>query len=162
MTDKKRSSTGKYSDQATSAQGVGGRHKGSVVSIGGGGYLDVCNKTETDLQAADPRLDELREIGLSASLQRYARAVGFDAFMTLWQIIENDQRNRSRERGLVIQIPRLKTYQRFQRNRFIEALSSEGVNNSKIHLLIKEQFGEAISKRHIDRISKKSREGSET
>lgn len=127
-------------------QGVGGRHSTGSPAPGGGGYLDDCKKI--DFSDSDPRLDELREIGISRVWLNVAHQIGFDAFMEMWKILapERDANN------VKIGIPAISRYDAFQRNRLIEELTTQGMTAKEIRAYLKKNLCESLSIRHIKRI----------
>ena len=63
-------------------RGVGGRLGEGAGRAPGGGYPDIC--TGDGSGVGDPRLDELRAIGLADHWIRVAEAIGVDAFVLVW------------------------------------------------------------------------------
>lgn len=139
-------------------QGVGGRQADPPASPGGGGYQNICTvlnfcATAGTEKKRDPRLDELGAMGLPRTWMRVAEAVGFDAFLQMWRILDADE---SLHDGNMIQaaIRPYRSYLRFQRNRYIETLAALDVPSSVIREMLKRQLGEEISERHIFNLSK--------
>jgi len=154
--DKKRSLTVEYISQAMDQAGVGARHKGRPAPAGGGGYLDNCSKTETDLVANDPRIVELSKIGVSAVLQQVARSIGYDNFMSMWRIVDSNQPTGS-DRSISVSFMRFRAYTKHQRNKMIVTLSEGKIPTREIKQAVLEATGEKLSSRHIRRISTKTR-----
>lgn len=164
MNDEKRSSIGGIlGDQAVSdhrTHGVGGRHEDRATPAGGGGYLDVCSKTDSAFQATadDPRIRELADMGLGSTWLRVAGAVGIENFMRVWLIL--DERNMEVPPGLRdqarIRVPLFSRYLRFQRNKLIISLSADH-SPTEIQKIIKVKLCEDVSTTHISRIIKKNK-----
>lgn len=120
----------------------------------GGGYQDVCTKTGAAVRdgaaaAADPRLDELRLIGLPQPWPRVAKLLGFDAFMLVWQALATVEETGTRDR---VVLPKLATYLRFQRNQLVRSLAADGLSIDEIRAFLIETGGEAPSESHIRRL----------
>ena len=134
-------------------QGVGGRH-GYMSSPGwGGGYLDNYTPPGPLLEARkkialDPRIEELRQMGLNRHWITLAEQLGFDAFMVVWDTLAEMP---TRGTQLVL-VPKKSLYLRYQRNRLIQALADAGKKSPEIHQELKQITGHKVSRRHIDRI----------
>ena len=73
------------------AQGVGARQTNPSASAAGGGYLEIYTFSEFGFRPSeknraaapekDPRLQQLREIGLNHIWQEVAGAIGYDNFI---------------------------------------------------------------------------------
>jgi hypothetical protein len=103
-------------------------------------------------ETRDPRLDELRTMGLQSVWLRIAAAVGVDAFLATWRILDAEPAFRSDDGGLDIRMRSFRSYLRFQRNRYIEALCSAGMTAKEIQDAVHRHLGERINIRHISRI----------
>lgn len=117
----------------------------------GGGYPDFCNISGGDLgapPARDPRLAELRRMGLSRTWLAVAASVGFDIFMIIWRSLAADDALDGRNRVVV---PRLATYYRYQRNQLIRTLSADGMEPGDIRTMLLRETGESLSISHIRR-----------
>jgi hypothetical protein len=143
-----------------STGGVGGRQGDPRPGSGGGGYLDICSNSESDVLAvdADPRFRELEEMGLGSIWLRAAKAVGIDNFLRLWVIL--DEKNMQVPPGLRdqarIRVPMFSRYERYQRNKLIASLS-DNHNPAEIQKIIKKNLGEKVTTTHISRIIKKNK-----
>lgn len=146
--------------------GVGARQVPTPPPPRGGGYPDVC--TVLDFQKkpaaakktappADPRLDELRRMGLPRVWLRVAEAIGIDAFLTTWRILDADPSTWHNETILRIRLRPYRSYLRYQRNRYIEALTAQGLKPDEIQRRLQRQLGETVSHRHITRLGKGDR-----
>lgn len=131
---------------------VGARQAPLRLPGGGGGYQDVYTSRGAAVgapaPAADPRLAELRRVGLPRIWIAIAQAIGFDAFMAAWQILMQhghvDDRNR-------VVVPNLQRYLRFQRNQLIRQLVAEGCGIEEVQEHVREATGEILSESHIRR-----------
>lgn len=110
-------------------QGVGGRQPDTPPPQQGGGYLSSCTisgerPSARSAAATDPRLAELREMGMHPLWIIVAASIGWDAFVRQWEVFSAnmdmlDGRNR-------ITLPSIDTYRRFQRNQTIRSMLRAG------------------------------------
>jgi hypothetical protein len=142
--------------------GVGGRRQDTPPSIGGGGYQDNCNVFEFLANqkkiGADPRMEELAAMGLPEYWLKVADYLGFDAFLGMWRILDDNKNSIPQFSGSNSMAPTLRTYAnylRFQKNRFVETLASQGVGPQEIQKRVQTQLCETISITHIQRITQK-------
>lgn len=154
-------------DSESDSHVVGVRQGESDSQPRGGGYLDECSTSEVthraggknfaDLPPEDVRnaqlLAELDAMGLPRVMLTMAQELGFDAFMRCWQIWDSAPEVLS-DNGytIMLRMPRLKAYQRYQRNRFVETLASMGLPQREIRSKVKAQLGEILSDRHTRRL----------
>jgi len=138
----KRSSTDRIKHQSRHQAGVGARHRQPGRSTGGVGYLTVCNALKSSIQknrAMDPRISQLKKMGLDWKWIRIAESMGFDSFLQMWtmmsELFDND---RSCIRA---SIPHVKKLIRFQRNMVINELHSQGHDIQYIHDEIQTIYG---------------------
>ncbi|MDD4927499.1 MAG: hypothetical protein PHF58_13475 [Methylotenera sp.] len=155
----KRSSEGGIAHLSDHAKGVGGRHTPSPSPPWGGRYLHECTNLNFSPTTAcaikiDPRLEELKQMGLQAVWIAVAEKIGIDNMLNAWQILDQDKTSVSDNGRLLIPLRSYSTYLRFQRNRYIESLSRMGLKPPAIKQIMSEQLGEKISIRHISRLSK--------
>lgn len=119
----------------------------------GGGYQDVCIESGADLRRAgaapDPRLDELRLIGLPQPWPRVARLLGYDTFMLVWQALATVEDAGTRDR---VVLPKLATYLRFQRNQLVRSLAADGLSAEEIRAHLLEVHSDAPTESHIRRL----------
>lgn len=163
MTDKeeKRSSSQGIAqlslDLPATSPGVGGRHSPPPPSTKGGGYQNKCEFFKFSTAAEkkrDPRLDELREMGLQRVWLEVAEAIGVDGFLAVWRILSEDPASIGDVGRIEVAIRSFSAYQRYQRNRYIETLTAQGYTPEQIRRKLIEQTGEQISNRHILRLQK--------
>lgn len=143
--------------------GVGGRRPGPRIPGGGGGYLGGCSTPKisrprlvSSSDVRDPRLDELARMGLQRHWLNVAEAIGVDAFLVMWRVLDAEQSlwRDPPGAGLLIRLRRYESYLRFQRNRYIEALHANGLTSEQIRGSVASNIGENLSERHIDRLCK--------
>ncbi len=126
---------------------VGGRQQALRLAPGGGGYQNVCTAPGDAVGApaapaptTDPRIAELRRVGLPRIWIALAQAIGFDAFVVAWQTLMRhghvDDRNR-------IVVPNLQRYMRFQRNQMIRQLVADGFGIDEVQQKVKDATGES-------------------
>lgn len=132
-------------------QGVGDRQGGARPGRRGGGYLNECTPSEL---WEDAKFRELSDMGLPAFWLRVAREIGLDNFLTLWRMLDKEDSMRSDSDGMVqVQIRPFASYERYQRNRFIESLAAIGLSTQQIRQRVCVELGEELSDRHILRLA---------
>lgn len=130
---------------------VGGRRPARHAPAGGGGYLNGCATSEL---RQDIRLRELSEIGLSATWLGVARILGYDAFVAMWRQLSSDPALRNDDDQIELRLRPFRSYERYQRNRYIDTLAAAGLKPSQIHEMVRLELGEKLSFRHIERLAK--------
>jgi len=101
----------------------------------------------------DHRLAELRATGIANIWIEIADAIGFDAFMRVWSILDRDNLLYGGHRETMrINVPQMRTYLRYQRNSYIRSLATSGLTTVQIRDRIRKDLGERLSIRHLDRI----------
>jgi len=146
----KRSSTDRIKHQSRHQAGVGARHRQMNVATGGVGYLDVYTKIESSIQkkrASDPRITQLKKMGMDWRWIRIAQQIGFDAFIQTWALISDmfeDDRPYVRA-----SIPHVKKLIRYQRNILIRRLHASGHNVRHIQDVIEKTYMISMSRRAI-------------
>lgn len=141
-------------------QGVGGRQAYTHPLSGGGGYLQTCSSFK--LRAAgpektrDPRLEDLRRLGLHHTWQKVAAEIGVDAFLAMWRILDGEEQfhKSSQEHRLEFSLRSYKSFLRYQRNEFIRQLSANKVEPNQIRQRLIDQMGEELDTWTIKRIIK--------
>ena len=158
--DEKRHSTAGIT---TSSPGVGGRQPDPPPSPRGGGYQDNCTvlnfAQKNSAKKCDPRLDELREMGLQRVWLEVAENIGVDAFLQVWRILDADASNMADDGRRLVPMRSYSCYERYQRNRYIEALDALGFTHNAIRDRLQHNLGEKLSTRHISRFSKRAKLG---
>lgn len=136
---------------------MGARQAGSAGWARGGGYLENCGAGE--FQPPDPRMDELRRIGLPRAWLMVAERIGFDAWLDVWRMLSDaDFHAEIRMDTGGTRMPRLRSfasYLRFQRNRYIESLSERGLDAEEIQRAVARNLGESLSPDQISRLMKR-------
>lgn len=137
--------------------GVGVRHGKTSPEGGGGGYPKKCEifKFSEPPKKRDPRIDELRKMGLQKPWIEVAESIGMDAFLKVWRILDSDMTNVGDDGRLLVPLRAYSSYLKFQRNRYIETLTGLGYRPDEIQKMLKKQLCEEISIRHISRIQTK-------
>jgi hypothetical protein len=140
--------------------GVGARQGHFSARQGGGGYLNECTSSEF-LELA--KIQEFEKMGLPAVWIRVAQDIGYDAFLRVWRILDTSADHgevRLSDSGAMIlaSLRRYSSYKRYQRNRWIEELSSRGLKGAAIQCKVKEKLGESIQLDAIYRIAKGRKE----
>lgn len=139
-------------------EGVGGRQEGRACRCGGGGYQNIYPalnfQPKNGEKKRDPRLDELRRIGLPPVWLSVADAIGADAFLEMWRIL--DAKGKVTDGGSMIEakLRPYRSYLRFQRNSYIKALKALGMNPQQIRKALEKQMSERLSITRITHISK--------
>lgn len=154
--DVKRSSGAVMRSEGGLDEGVGGR-QGSKPSLpDGGGYSVNCTKLQAPLGGArggeDPRLVELKKMGLGYRWVNVAYVLGFDAFLLFWEAIDAEIAS-SDLTDRRVHVPLFSTFSRFQRNQLIKSLSAEGLSVKEIREKVRDSLGESVReitiRRHI-------------
>lgn len=136
------------------AQGVGARQPEAHAPGRGGGYLDECTTPQV---WADVKLRELADMGLPRVFLDVASAIGYDNFLTMWRILDSAVELRSDSDSMIeLQMRRFRSFQRYQRNRFIEALAPF-LSESEIHAKVTAELGENITRKHLHKILRRHR-----
>lgn len=110
-------------------------------------------------QAADPRFEELRRIGLPAAWLLVAETIGFDAWLEVWRRLSSEDFNDwvRRDTGGT-RMPTLRSfdsYLRFQRNRYIEALGARGMSVAQVARAVARNLREPLDEKHVAKIMRR-------
>jgi hypothetical protein len=132
-------------------QGVGGRQGRPRRGRRGGGYLHECTSSNVWEVA---KIRELESMGMPGVWLAVAREIGYDRFMAMWRILDRAVHLRSESESMIeVQLRRLSSFHRYQRNRFIESLVASGFGDKEIRETVKAQLGENLSLSHISRLA---------
>lgn len=147
-----RSRTSRIGDLHGLESWVGGRQDDPAQCPKGGGYLDSCNTSWGGMArgARDPRLSDLRALGIGERWLRIAREIGVDEFLTVWRIL--DEANEDGFAGARVRVPLFRSWERRLRNRYILALAASGSGAREIRRRLLRERCEELSERHIHRI----------
>lgn len=142
-------------------QGVGARQGSLPLGSGGGGSPGSCSAFAGALGAPpapapvspgerDPRVEELRQIGLGAVWVRVADAIGYENFLTAWAVMSSnrdfmDGRNRTT-------IPDISLLYRYQRNQLVRSLAQRGLSKKQIFNEVARLTGMALTDHQIEHI----------
>lgn len=141
-------------EEAT-GQGVGARQGHEAARPGGGGYLDECTPAQLWEKA---RFRELADMGLPQIWLEIAHDLGYEAFMRMWRRLDAAEALRSDNNSMIeVKLRRFASFERYQRNRFIEAMADMGLTNPDIRARVKRDLGEELSKSHILRLTARRR-----
>lgn len=138
---------------------VGGRQGRGATPAVGGGYLETCTVLKFSARPPeakknrDPRMDELERMGLPRVWLDVAEEIGIDPFLSMWRILDADPSMRHKEGFLQINLKLYRSYLRYQRNRYIEALAARGYKPIEIQRELSRQLCESVSLRHISRLA---------
>jgi hypothetical protein len=100
-------------------------------------------------------------MGLPAIWLDVARDLGYDRFLAMWRRLDAAVELRSESDSMIeIQMRRYSSFQRYQRNRFIESLAPF-LGNAEIRDRVKVQLGEKLSLNHVRRLANRARVGAE-
>lgn len=92
----------------------------------------------------------LHKIGMHLRWITLAQRIGMDAFLEMWRAVDEDETRTGT--SILISIPRLSRFTRFQRNQFIMALACDGFDHEAIRRQVWQVLHEEISLRHIARV----------
>lgn len=130
--------------------GVGARQSDTHGPAGGGGYLDECTSDQVWDTA---KLRELADMGLPQVWLEVAQDLGYETFIRLWRRLDAAVDLLSDNESMIeLQLRRFSSFQRYQRNRFIEALVDLGLGTREIRARVKAELGEELSQGHIGRL----------
>lgn len=93
-------------------------------------------------------------MGLPRTWLQVAEAIGVDAFLAMWRILDADE-SLHEDNMVKAHLRPYRSYLRFQRNRYIETLAALKVPCATIRDMLKRQLGEEISERHIFNLANK-------
>lgn len=97
-------------------------------------------------------------MGLPGFWLEMAREIGFDRFIQLWRRLDREASMRADTDSMIlVQLRRFSSYERYQRNRFIETLADLGLSRDEIRSRVQQDLGEELSDRHILRLSSRRR-----
>ncbi|OQS32484.1 hypothetical protein [Chromobacterium haemolyticum] len=136
---------------------TGGRQGETQPATGGGGYLNVYTPYELPdgkKIARDPRLDDLRAMGMHHTWQRVAAEIGMDAFLAMWRILDAEEQFQHPKGGLELTLRRYRSFLMFQRNRFICQLAGAGLTNDEIRQRLDVGLCEKLENSRINNIIK--------
>ena len=155
----------KRSSKAETArlEGVGVRQTDNSPAAGGGGYLEIYTFSELPIRPSeknraasppekDPRLNQLREIGLNHIWQEVASAIGYDNFIKMWEILDSHEEIRRPDGGILTTLRAFRAQKRYQRDRF-GVLVKKSFGNCVSVKRLSEQMGEKVGSSHISRVA---------
>ncbi len=142
-------------------EGVGVRQTNTTTPPQGGGYLEIYTFSELPIRPSeknraaqppekDPRLNQLREIGLNHIWQEVAAAIGYDNFIKMWEILDSHEEIRRPDGGILTTLRSFRAQKRYQRDRF-GVLIKKAFGNCVSVKRLSEQMGEKVGSSHISR-----------
>jgi len=165
MSDK-RSSANQTAQLDLFEGGVGARQGlGDGLALGGE-YLNNCDSSnfsnpapapDFEKKRRDPRFSELERIGLPRVWLRIAERVGFDAWLDIWRMVSDDESVRHDGGARLPKLRCYSAYSRYQRNRYIEALATQGMPICTIHRALLENLRESLYVPTIKKIANRAR-----
>lgn len=139
-------------------QGVGARQGPWPPPERGGGSPPSCSSSESALGASpaqpaaarDPRVEELRQLGLGPVWVRVAEAIGYETFLAAWSVMSAnrdfmDGRNR-------VTIPDIGLLHQYQRNLAVKDLARRGFQPRQIREEMIRRAGLALTHWQIQHI----------
>lgn len=139
-------------------EGVGGRQESTPCRCGGGGYQNIYPvlnfQPKNGQKKRDLRLDDLHKLGLPPVWLSVADAIGADAFLEMWRIL--DAKGKLTDGGSMIEakLRPYRSYLRFQRNSYIKALKAIEMSPQQIRKALEKQMSERLSITRITHIAK--------
>lgn len=95
-------------------------------------------------------------MGLRRTFIDIAEQIGFDNFMTVWRLLDDDPTFVEQgPSGLRVVMRRFSAWERYQRNRYMEALFKAGLSDDEVLERLQLQLRENLTKRHVERIREK-------
>jgi len=82
-----------------------------------------------------------------------ARLLGYDQFVALWRHLSADPMLRNDDDQIEVRLRPFRSYERYQRNRYIETLVAAGFKPAEIHTMIRAELGESLSYRQVKRLA---------
>ncbi|WP_422452472.1 hypothetical protein [Endozoicomonas sp. ALC066] len=159
--EEKRSTNQKYPDDHPPIdllnKGVGARQENTPFPQRGGGYLNICTDSEVcHLQNSAMPLSELSAMGVSFTWQKVAAAIGIEAFLKLWQILDQSHdQGAELNSSIRVTVPRYERFLRYQRNQVIKFLVNQGRSPVVIQHYLKAEMGIHISLRTVQRVARR-------
>jgi hypothetical protein len=116
---------------------------------------DACLKAPpaSEAPARDPRIAELIDIGMPELWINVAHLIGYDDFVALWAAWSAEPSLRGRRNAIELRLRTIRSFEKYQRNRYIETLVSAGLKPSQIYTMLQTELGETMSFRHLKRLT---------
>ena len=145
-------------------KGVGARHPTPPAPRQGGGYLEIYTFSEFGFRPSeknraaapekDPRLQQLREIGLNHIWQEVAGAIGYDNFIKMWQILDGHDEIRRPDGAILTALRAYRAQKRYQRDRFGVLIKRKFGNAAAVER-VERQMCEKVGSSHISRVAQR-------
>lgn len=115
---------------------------------------DACLKpSKPTASARDPRIAELIDIGMPQLWIDVAHLIGYDDFVALWAAWSAEPSLRGRRHAIELRLRTIRSFEKYQRNRYIETLVAAGLKPRQIYTMLQTQLGEEMSLRHLKRLT---------
>lgn len=137
--------------ESTSGEGRPGRPRRARR---GGGFPGAPGAPDLP---ADIRLRELEEIGLQRVWLQVAQQIGIDNFFAMWKLLSARPELINDDNQIEIRLRRFASYQKYQRNRYIETLVRAGLKPFEVRQVIRRDLGENLTDRHVQRLCRNAR-----
>ncbi|MFN3303220.1 MAG: hypothetical protein ACK44A_05810 [Roseateles sp.] len=104
-------------------------------------------------ESRDPRIAELIDIGMPELWIDVARLIGYDDFVALWAAWSAEPSLRGRRNAIELRLRTIRSFEKYQRNRYIETLVAAGLKPREIYTMLQTELGEDMSLRHLKRLT---------
>lgn len=133
--------------------GVGARQRHVPGPAGGGGYLDICTLPKSEVEVEILKIAELREMGLRSVWIEIAELTGADAFIELWEKIDQAFTGFDNS-SIAVPLPKFSRFERAQRNKLIQTLRREGKTDRQIQEILSSELDIDLHVESIARIGR--------
>ncbi|MEN6082852.1 hypothetical protein, partial [Chromobacterium piscinae] len=103
-------------------------------------------------RARDPRLDELRAMGMHHCWQKVAAEIGMDAFLAMWRILDSEEQWRHPKGGLELTLRRYRSYEHHQRDAYIKQLANIGLSALDVRKRLTDALGVSLEVKRIKEV----------
>jgi hypothetical protein len=98
-------------------------------------------------------LRELAEIGLAPHWLAIAEIAGYEAFLAVWRHLSSLPQLRDDDNQIELRLRPFRSWERYQRNRYIETLVASGMQHRQVHEMLLRDLGERLSYRQVKRLA---------
>lgn len=91
-------------------------------------------------------------MGLSSVWLQIADMIGYDTFVAIWRFVDAQPELRDDSNQIALTLRQYRTFERYQRNRYVETLVVAGLNASQIHAMVNKELREGLTFRHVKRL----------
>ncbi|MTI15218.1 hypothetical protein E1189_19670 [Sansalvadorimonas verongulae] len=104
-------------------------------------------------------LAELARMGVSRTWQRVAAVIGVEAFLEMWQILDQSHDQEAELNSSIrVTVPRYERFLRYQRNLVIRTLANQGSSPAVIQEYLRAEMNIHISLRTVQRVARRCHE----